>query len=237
MNRMIIIAKKEIHELLANKATLLTSLGFALFFSIYQSMSLLSDKQSPVVMSVDGSIFSLTSIISFFIAYLSVSQVFLREKMERVIETLLCAPLNLRQIWGGKLMAVTLFSYLNSLLTALIILSVLSFKSAAIVLPGWPVIVHVIVVLPLFIAALGGLMGYIQLLMGMKENRILNLLIFVPAMAAVYGIGLSAGSGLSIPWIYVGAFFAVSLMLLIIIAIMTGRLSRERIVTTLPELG
>jgi ABC-2 type transport system permease protein len=237
MNSLIIIARKEIRELLDNKGILLTSLGFAIFFSIYQSMALTSFKQSPGVMSADGSIFFLTSAIGFFITYLSVSQVFLREKMDRVIETLLCAPLSLRQIWGGKLIAVTVFSYLISLVTALIIVGVLSYNSRSVIVPGVQVIVHCLVVLPVFIAALGGLMGYIQFLLGMKENRILNLVVMVPAMAAVYGIGLSAGSGMSVSWIYIGLFFAVSLALLIIITAMTKRLSTERIVTTLPEIG
>jgi len=237
MNRLIIIAKKEVKELLGNKGILLTSLGFAIFFSVYQSMALTSQKQSPVVMSMDGSMFFLTSAIGFFVTYLSVSQVFLREKMERVIETLLCAPISLRQIWCGKLVAVTVFSYLISLSTALIILVVLSYNSASVVVPGLPVLAHIVLVLPVFIAALGGLMGYIQLLLGMRENRILNLVVMVPAMAAIYSIGLSAGSGMSISWIYIGGLLIVSMVLLIIIAVMTGRLSRERIVTTLPEVG
>ena len=167
-------------------------------------------------------------------AYISASQNFLREKMDRVIETLLCTPVNLRQIWLSKVLGITGFAYLLSLLTALVILLISNILSGSLLLPSAPILVHVVLVVPTFIAALTGLLGFAQFRLGMRENRILNLVIFVPAFAALYGVGLSATTSLAIPWAYVGILFAISIILLATTAYLTKRLSKERIVTTLP---
>jgi len=154
--------------------------------------------------------------------------------MDRVIETLLCTPVNLRQIWLGKVLGITGFAYLLSLLAALVILLISNILSGSLLLPSAPILVHVVLVLPTFIAAFAGLLGFVQFRLGMRENRILNLVIFVPAFAGLYGVGLSAKGSLAIPWAYVGILFAISMLLLAITAYLTKRLSKERIVTTLP---
>ena len=234
MNKTLVIARKEIKELFGNKSTLLMGIGFALFFSVLNALAITKGEDSTAATSLDGSIFSLSAAIGFFIAYISASQIFLREKMDRVIETLLCAPVNLRQIWLGKVLGVTGFAYLLSLLTALVILVISNILSDSLLLPSVPVFAHVLLVVPTFIAALAGLLGFIQFRLGMRENRILNFVIFVPAFAALYGVGLSATSSLAIPWSYVGILFIGSMLLLVITAYLTKRLSKERIVTTLP---
>ena len=166
-------------------------------------------------------------------AYMSTGQIFLREKADRVIETLMCAPVNLRQIWLGKVLGATAVAYSLSFFTALVIIVIVNILSESILLPGAPILFHILLVVPTFIAALAGLLGFVQFLLGMRENRILNFVIFVPAFAALYGSGYMTSSSLAISWTYVGILFGISALLLAVTAYLTKRLSRERIVTTI----
>jgi ABC-2 type transport system permease protein len=228
-----VVARKEVKELFGSKGTLLIGIAFALFFSVFRSLAIIKGEGSAATISLDSALFFLPAAIGFFVAYISASQIFLREKMDGVIETLLCAPINLGQIWLGKVLGITGFAYLISLLTALVILLISNILSGSLLLPGAPIIVHVILVVPTFIAALTGLLGFSQFRLGMRESRILNFVIYVPAFAALYGVGLSATTSLAIPWSYVGILFAVSVLLLVVTAYLTKRLSKERIVTTI----
>ncbi|GAI47910.1 unnamed protein product, partial [marine sediment metagenome] len=82
--------------------------------------------------------------------------------MDKVIETLLCAPVNLRQIWLGKVLGITTIAYLFSILTVLIILVVSNILSGSLLLPTVAILVHVLLVLPTLIAAFAGLLGFVQ---------------------------------------------------------------------------
>jgi ABC-2 type transport system permease protein len=233
MNRLLLITRKEIKELFSNKDTLIMGIAFALFFSVFQSIAMVKLINSAADISLDGSIFFLSAAIGFFVTYVSVSQVFLREKMDRVIETLLCAPVDLRLIWLGKVLGVTAFAYSMSLFTALVIIVLYYILTGSLSLPSAPVAVHIVLVVPTFIIAFAGLMGFVQLLLGMRENRIVNLVIFVPVFAALYGVGFSASRSFAIQWQYTGILFAASLVVIVIMSYIVKRLSKERIVTTL----
>jgi len=153
--------------------------------------------------------------------------------MDRVIETLMCAPLNLRQIWLGKVLAVTTLAYLLSLLTALVIVIISNILSESLLLPSVPILFHVLLVVLMFVAALAGLLGFVQFLLGMRENRILGFIIFIPAFTALYGSVYMIGTSFAISWTHVGILFGISALLLAVTAYLTRRLSKERIVTTI----
>lgn len=235
MSKILIIAKKEIKELLQDKGTLLTGLGFALFFSIFRSLAIIRMEASVAATSLDSAVFYLSASVGFFIVYVYVSQAFMREKVDRVIETLMCTPINLRQIWLGKVLGVTIPSYILSLLTVLVIIvtSNVAVDSASWRFPSPAVLVHILLAVPVFIAAFAGMLGFSHLLLGMRENRILNLLIFMPAFVVLYSTGFAASSSLSISWIQVGMLFAIYMLILSVTAYLTRFLSKERIVTTL----
>ena len=238
MNRTLVVARKEAKELLGNKGTLFLGLGFALFFPILRLLAIIKGysefgvEGSTVATSLDGSIFFLSAALGLLITYISASQIFLREKRDGVIETLMCAPVNLRQIWLGKVLGITVFAYLLSLFTALVILVISNILSGSLLLPTVAILVHVLLVVPTLIAAFAGLMGFVQFRLGMRENRILEFVIFLPAFAALYAIGFQATFTSS--WTHVGILFAISLLLLVITAYITKGLSKERIVTTIP---
>ncbi|MEJ2740332.1 MAG: ABC transporter permease, partial [Dehalococcoidia bacterium] len=110
-NRTLIVAGKELSEIFKDKRSVGVSIFFSLFFSIMYSLRFLNIENLMNVSMIDTSVFFLTTAVGFFVVYMSTSQIFLREKMDRVIETVMCTPLTLREIWLGKVLAVTTFSY------------------------------------------------------------------------------------------------------------------------------
>jgi len=233
MHKILVVARKETRELMRTKSTMLVGLGFASFYSLLNSLAVIKGKDSASAISLDGSVFYLSTMLGMFIAYMSTGQVFLREKTDRVIETLMCAPVNLRQIWLGKVLGVTAVAYSLSFFTALVIMVIANILLKSILLPGAPILFHVLLVMPTSIAAFAGLLGFVQLRLGMRESRILNFVIFAPLFAGLYGVGHMIGSSFVISWIQVGIVFGISALLLAVTAYLTKRLSRERIVTTI----
>ena len=233
MHKTLVVARKETKELMRTKSTMLIGLAFAFFFSLVYSLAVIKGKDSASAISLDSSVFYLSAMVGLFIAYMSTGQIFLREKADRVIETLMCAPVNLRQIWLGKVLGVTVAAYSLSFLTALMIIVISSILSSSLLLPTTAILVHVLLVIPTLIAAFAGLLGFVQFCLGMRESRILNFVIFAPLFAGLYGAGYVMGGSFAISWIQVGILFGISALLLAVTAYLTRRLSRERIVTTI----
>jgi ABC-2 type transport system permease protein len=232
MSQVLIILKKEFKELLTSKSSVLSGIAMGLFFSVIYGIILTQKHDLLPAHALDGSIFFLSGLLGVFMSYSFTSQVFLREKMAKVTETQLCAPVSLRQIWLGKILAVTLLSYIIGLAGICTMLAVASASNGAFIAPSLAVVFHVIFVLPAFIAAFGGLVGVVQMAMGMKENQIFGLIFFLPSFILLNGVmGLS--DGVHITWLQVGLALVGSLALLSISNLLTRFLSRERIVVTL----
>ena len=69
--------------------------------------------------------------------------------------------------------------------------------------------------------------------MGLRENRILNFIIFVPVFGALYGAGYAIGGDMTVTWLSTGIVILVSALLLGIATYLIRHLSKERIITTL----
>lgn len=229
MNKILIVARKEIKELMRSRTTLILGLAFAAFFSITYSQGI----SRTGAISLDSTVFYLSLSIAIFMAYISTGQLFLLEKRDGVIETLMCAPLSLRQIWAGKTAAGVVPSCIISLFSIMLLITLSSIQSGTVLIPGAAIIFHVLITVPTFIAAFTGLVGFGQLLLGMRENRLLNFLLFVPAFGALYGSGFAVATGIIISWQYVAILFGFSLVLLGTATYLTRHLSRERITTTI----
>ena len=232
MGQTLTILKKEFKELLTSRSAVLSGVGMALFFSVMYGISLSQGRTHLPAHALDGAMFTLSAMLGVFMSYSFTSQVFLREKMTKVTETLLCAPVSLRQIWLGKILAVTLLSYIIALAGMVTLLSVASMRNGAFIAPSAAIIFHIIFVVPTFIAAFGGLVGMVQMAMGMKETQIFGLIIFLPLFIALNALTSMSG-GVTITWWQVAIAFGGSLILLLIASFLTRFLSRERIVITL----
>lgn len=234
MSSVCIILRKEFCELATGRSTVITGLLFALFFGGMYSLRLTGEMPLSLDLSLGSLLFFLTMLIGLFMGYTFSSQVFLREKTDSVIETLLCCPAELRDVWLGKTVAVTLFAHLIALGTGVLMSVVTSARFGTLVLPNVEVFVHLLGVLPLVIACLVGALGYVQLLLGMRENRIVGMALFIPIFAGLYGLGYTATGAFVVTWTQVGLIALAAIGVLFVIRWASRFLNRERIVTTLP---
>jgi ABC-2 type transport system permease protein len=234
MSRVLVVAEKEVRQLTKSRNVMLSAFLFVVVFGIFTGPAVLSGAGGPEqVMDALG--FYLVLTLGIFMGYLFTAQVFLREKQEGVIETLLCAPLSLKELWLGKVLGVTIPAAILTYLSAVLIIIAGSLFTGYTLVPSLPVLFHVAVVVPAFIAAASGLLGFVQFILGMKENQILN---FVIIFAIIFLISFTReviGPAFSVTWAVVAAALALALAIILLTAWMTRFLSRERIVTTLPD--
>ncbi|MDK2975515.1 MAG: type transport system permease protein [Methanofollis sp.] len=233
MNGLLAVARKEARLILRSRQLMISALFVTVVFSGTAAPAVLGSGTQGST-SIDAMLFMVLTVTGIFMGYLFSGQVFLREKTGGTIETLLCTPLSLREIWAGKVAGVTFPAYLLTLVGACIITGAASAIRGEVVLPSAPAALHVLVVVPAFIAVVVGLLGFAQLLLGMRENQIINMVIL---FCVIFSFSLSAslaGEGFVVSWGTEGAAFAVAAALLLVVGWATRFLNRERIVTTIP---
>ena len=233
MSSVLIVARKEVRQLIGSRATLFTGIGMAVFFGVMYALRIGQEGGLPIETSLGSLLFFLTTTLGVFMGYTFTGQVFLREKMDGVIETLLSSPVTLREVWLGKTLAVTALADVLAVATALLTSLVVGFRNGVVAVPPAAVVVHVLVVVPTVIGCFVGALGYAQLLLGMKENRIIGLALFIPVFAGLYGLGYAGTGAFIASWLQVGLLGLVALVVLGVLVMLSQKLSKERIVTTL----
>jgi len=230
MNATMVVAGKEIRQAVSTKSTVIVSVFFAIWFGGMSAPAIVADAGQ----TLDAGIFYLGLVLGVFAVYILSGQVFLREKQEGIIETLLCTPLTLREIWLGKVIGVTVPAYAIALLGVGVLLAIVNAGSETLLLPSLPVIVHLVVAVPLIMASAVGLMGFIQFLFGLRENQIINLVIFAGLFFLLFVMQSVLSIGVEVSWLQVGFFIAAGVLLLAATNYLAGFLSREKIVRTIP---
>ncbi|MFW6056904.1 MAG: ABC transporter permease subunit [Chloroflexota bacterium] len=234
MSGVAIVFRKEIRELVTTRSTVLTGIGFVLFFGVMYSLRVGAGEMVPLEQSLGSVLFFLTSLLGVFLGYTMAAQVFLREKIDAVIETLLCAPVRLGEIWLGKTMAVTAFAGVLAIGAGVLMSLVVSLRAGSPIVVSTQVLFHLLVGVPLLTACLVGALGFAQLLFGMKENRIIGLALFIPIFAGLYGLGYTSAGAFVISWTGVLLLSFGALTVLVVLLRAARRISKERIVTSLP---
>lgn len=225
MNSVLLVAQREVRVLLRARSVLGAGTLVGLIIGGMPVFTALVMGRGP------GGLFLQAPVLGIFLGYLFAQQAFLREKQDGTIETVLSSPLTLRALWAGKVLGAGGTAALIALLCTggAVIAAGLA---APIGLALTPVLaVHLIVVLPLVAAIAVGLLGLVQLLLGLRENQILNLGL-VMGLIALLSIGqVAAGEapGLATEATMVLVLAAV----LAVLARLVGRVDRERIVRTI----
>ncbi len=229
-----IVARKELKEIVSNKGNYISILLLPIFFSFIYILRLFSIGEGQALV-LDGILLNVSLLIGAFAGFTLCGAVFYREKQSGVIETLLCTPLNIRTIWMGKVMGVTIPAYFL-VLVAVGIISIFALISGMVIQPVQPItIVNLALVAPLFTAAAIGLMGYVQLALGMRENRLINFGVF---FVLILGLSISSGlvmEDLSLLGPAVTGVFIASAGLLALASYLSGRVKNEKIITTIPD--
>jgi len=220
MNMAMVVAQKEIKEIVKNRGLLLGSVWFGCSFGIIFSSQALS---------LDNSVFSVALLAGILVGYMFSGRVFLREKRERIIETLLCTPLSLKSIWFGKVVGVTIPAYLVSLLTVALITIVSNITLHSLLFPSVVILIHALVGVPVFITSVISLMGFCQFWFGMRENRIIGYLAMLGLLPVIFPYNMS----LAVSWVEVVVLLIVSVLLLALTTYLSRYLSKEKIVTTI----
>ena len=226
-----LVARREITNIFRNRGLLFAGLYISGVFGIV-NMAL-----SGQVVAINNTIFSAALLVGVFVGYSFSRFVFLREKRENIIETLLCTPLSVKSIWLGKVLGATVPAYLFSLLTASLVTIVSSMMLQSLLLPSAVRLIHTLWAVPVFTAATISLMGVCQFLLGMRENTIIGYLIvlmLVPfTQPSIFGLILGDVNAVG-SWFEVGICAMVAGLLLVLTAYLSRYLSKEKIVTTIP---
>lgn len=233
MNMTLIVARKEVKNVIRNKGLLFGGLWFGGMFGVFNVLL------SGEVFSLNNAVYSVSLLVGTLVGYSFSSSVFLREKRERVIETLFCTPLSLKSIWFGKVLGATVPAYLFSLLSVVLVILVSNIDGNSLLFPSVAILIHVLGVAPFFIASAISLMGFFQFMLGMRENRILGFLIIAILLPFMYPSilgGLVWGNmNVDVSWIEVEVCLIVSVILLTLTTYFSRYLSKEKIVTTIPS--
>jgi len=231
-NMALVVARKEIKNVIRNKGLLFGGLWFG---GMFGGLNVLFGGQ---VFSFNNSVFSAALLVGVFVGFMFSAQVFLREKREKIIETMLCTPLNLKSIWFGKVLGATVPAYLFSLLSVTLVIIISNITMRSLLLPSLAILIHILVVVPVFIASTISLIGFCQFLLGMRENKIISYLIILvlfPFMYPSIFSGLIQGNmNVVISWSEVVVCLIVSVLLLSLTTYLSRYLSKEKIVTTIP---
>jgi ABC-2 type transport system permease protein len=194
---------------------------------------------SGPVFAINNAIFSAALLVGVFVGYSLSRFVFLREKREKIIETLLCTPLSLKSIWFGKVIGAMVPAYLFSLLAISLVTIISSIMMHSLVLPSAVILIHIVVVVPIFTTAAISLIGFCQFVLGMRENKIIGyliVLVLVPFMyPSIFGLILG-GVNVVVSWREVGICLLFAVLLLTITTYSSRYLSKEKIITTIPSV-
>ncbi|MBI0584118.1 MAG: hypothetical protein ISF22_07810 [Methanomassiliicoccus sp.] len=235
MDHIKIVARKELREIATNKGTLVTAVVFSSFFLFTNIAPLMSAAEQGDAVPLGWPIIYLSLFVGTFSGFVLCGTVFFREKQSGVIETLLCTPLSLRSIWLGKVLGVAIPSYLLSLMSAGALVALSVVMSPQVTVPVLLVALHLAVVAPLFITSAIGLVGYVQLAKGMRENRLISMGVFV---VLIMGLSISSGAvqaDASLVTQVVLVLLGVAAVLFSISFRMSRTLDKEKIVTTIPD--
>jgi len=233
MSTFTVIAGREIHLALRNRSIIITALIFAVWFPALSAVGIVATSGESID-PVSGVVAAVTLPIAILMGYIFCSDAFLREKRDGTIETLLCAPVSLRHLWAGKTAGVAIPAYLTTLLAA-----VVAFAAASTMLNAPPaldllLIPHMLIVVPVWIVTAAGFVGAAQLALGMRENQILGFLFIFGFFFLIGGLQSVIPGGSAISATAEVALAATGIALLGLARFIAGKVSKERIVMTIP---
>lgn len=241
---MMVIIKKDLREMLHTKASYF-SLGLALFVAIWlgtvigksiDSMvqkGMSSAELASTIQPLVGSTTCLLAFVLMLLFWMSMNNyAVVMEKVKHSIESLLCTPLSLKQIWLGKSLAMFVPSVvLGLVLTFGAMLAINSLFIAPevghFVMPGPAPLVATLVVVPLIIFFLACVMTELQFLI--TNIRWAGIAFIALIFGVGFGIGPNYRMGPS-SWLPVLISLGVAGGLAVLVAYLSSRLTKERIV-------
>jgi len=232
INMILVVARKEMKNIIRNKGLLFGGLWIGGMFGVLNVLL------SGPIFSFDNTVFSVGLLVGVFVGFSFSSFVFLREKREKIIETILCTPLSLKTIWFGKVLGATIPAYLFSLLSVTLVIVISNAMMHSLLFPSVAILIHILGIVPVFIASAISLIGFCQFLLGMRENKIISyliiLLLFPFMYPSVFGGIILGNTNVVVSWVEVVVLLIGVMLLLALTTYLSRYLSKEKIVLTIP---
>ena len=125
-------------------------------------------------------------------------------------------------------------AYLLTLASTALMIIIAGSLQGEVLIPSGPIILHFVTVVPAFIACGVGVLGFIQLLLGMRENQIINIAVIFGLICLISFSRELLGPGFSISWPGELVTLVITVALLLGVNAMTRFLDKERIIRSIP---
>ncbi len=216
-----VIVWKELRETIRDRNLLSSGLSVLLLLVLLNTTTL-----RHIAINMDSLVFYMTPCIGVMVAF-SMSNRFVREKQEGIIETLLSTPLTLKELWLGKVIGLTIPSYTITLAT---VLALIYLKAHAM---NEAMIVYLLLVIPVLIASTTGLLGLLQYTLGMKQIQALNYIVFLTLFTTLFITSRILATNNNITWEAIETVLALSAITLSITTYLISKLDKEKTITTI----
>ena len=226
-----VVAKREIVALLRNRRNLFSIFTFVVVWSVISLPRIMG--RIGTGGGFENSLFFFSTLLCIYIAFVLSSQAFLVEKRDGRIGTLLCTPLTVRAYCLGKVIGVTVPAFGIGITVSALLSAVLGSWFGVITFPGLPLILYILCVLPVITAACTGILGFIQLLLGMRQNRIVNIVVLMLIFGSLGAVIPLTGDAPLLRWPVLSLLFAAALVLLFIAGHITRFIRKEKIITSI----
>jgi len=219
----VIIVWKELKETIRDKSILSSG------FSVLALLTLLNiTTLKHVVFNVETLVFYMAPCLGVLVGF-GLSGRLVREKQEGVVETLLCTPITLRELWLGKVIGLTVPSCLIAFMSILLFICLRGYSLDE------AMIAYLVIVMPAIIASAIGILGLLQYALGMRQIQILNYIVFLTLFTILYLVvrRLTVPGNPVMSWWNLGVILAILLTILGTTFYLVEHLSKEKIVTTI----
>ena len=234
-NKIWVIAKKDIGEAFRSRSTyfvvIIMIVLTAIYIISYTATVKDYDKQQAITYSrifLDSLAYIMPMMFSIFVCSVFANYSVIVDKAKRNIESLMATPVNIKQIWLGKSLAVTLPSLMVGIIIAVLSYLVMSIwfvipKTGIFIIPNIWAIVSAVLFVPALLFAIVSIVTYIQLVV--TNPRIGNFVFSGIFFLLLIGVNTLSGVGLSFALIYLGVIIVCTL----ISYILSLSLTKERV--------
>lgn len=226
------LIKAELKKLISNKRNLISNILLVIFWTL---VVLPQYARIESTGGASSTMIYISSIIGIFVCLMFSNVLFLNEKREKSIETVLSSPLNLKELWLVKTISATIPSIVASWSSVILLIFSSRLMANSFILPSIETFGYVLIVLPLTLLAMIGILGYIQFMFGMKENRIFNMVFMVAIFLSFNFINAISSQNGGLSWLMLLIILGISGLLMFIMFHLTKFLNKEKIITSLED--
>jgi ABC-2 type transport system permease protein len=242
MKKLWIIARKDIREAMRSRSTyiyiaIMIALSFT-YLSSYNSLieNLKGDNASTQKIYessrsfLNSIAYALPMMYSILVCTIFAAYSVIVDKAKRNIESLMVTPLTLRQIWGGKSLAVTLPSAGIGLAVAILGYIIINMtavipQTGGFIFPEPLAIVTALIIVPLLVLAVVSVVIYMQLVIA--NPRIANVAFTVIFLALFFSANILTSLGININFSYI--YLAIAVLCGGVSYLLSRSLTKERV--------